>query len=245
MRSYAYLDPRAQLGQGVVLGPGCQVLGPSVIGDGCVLGSGVVIGHPSKATLLASHDLRASTGARLGCRCIVRSGTVVYEGAEIGDDLQAGHNVVVRERARLGRNCALGSGTVIEWETQVGDNARLQSNVVAGETGRIGHNVFIGPMACLTTGRYMLSALVAGGKLTEAEFREAERRSFEAPPYVIEDDVRIGALAVVLAWVRLGRGCVVGAGAVVCNDVPPGGLVVGNPARLIKRLAEGQLHGTR
>ena len=53
----------------------------------------------------------------------------------------------------------------------------------------------------------------------------------------MEDDVRIGANAVILAGVRLGKGCVVAAGAVVSNDVPPGALVAGNPGRLLKRPA--------
>ena len=52
---------------------------------------------------------------------------------------------------------------------------------------------------------------------------------------MIEDDVSIGANATILPGVRLGRGCVVGAGAVVTKDVPPGMTVIGNPAKeLIK-----------
>ena len=52
-------------------------------------------------------------------------------------------------------------------------------------------------------------------------------------PVVIEDDVWIGLNAVILQGVTLGRGCIVGAGAVVTKDVPAGARVVGNPARLL------------
>ena len=55
-----------------------------------------------------------------------------------------------------------------------------------------------------------------------------------ATPVVIEDDVMIGANAVVIEGVRVGRGAVVGAGAIVIKDVPAGAVVVGNPARIIK-----------
>ncbi len=54
-------------------------------------------------------------------------------------------------------------------------------------------------------------------------------------PIVIEDDVFIGARAIVLKGVTIGKGAIVGAGAVVTKDVPPGVRVAGNPARIISR----------
>ena len=51
---------------------------------------------------------------------------------------------------------------------------------------------------------------------------------------VLEDDVLIGANAVVVEGVRIGKGAVVGAGSIVLNDVPAGAVVAGNPARIIK-----------
>lgn len=64
----------------------------------------------------------------------------------------------------------------------------------------------------------------------------------EARRVVVEDDVWIGARVIVLAGVRIGRGSVLGAGAVVARDVPPLSVVVGNPARVIRtRRREGIL----
>ena len=59
-----------------------------------------------------------------------------------------------------------------------------------------------------------------------------------AEPVVIEDNVLIGANAVILEGVRVGHSAVVAAGAVVTEDVPPGWLAAGVPARLIKRKDE-------
>jgi maltose O-acetyltransferase len=55
-------------------------------------------------------------------------------------------------------------------------------------------------------------------------------------PVVIEDDAWLGTSAVVLPGVRVGRGAVVGAGAVVTRDVPPFAVVAGAPARVIRTL---------
>ncbi len=52
---------------------------------------------------------------------------------------------------------------------------------------------------------------------------------------VIGDDVWIGARVIILPGVTIGTGCVVGAGSVLTRDVPPGSVVAGNPARVVKR----------
>ncbi|RYY70023.1 MAG: sugar O-acetyltransferase, partial [Chitinophagaceae bacterium] len=56
----------------------------------------------------------------------------------------------------------------------------------------------------------------------------------------IEDDVWIGAGAIILQGVTVGKKSIVGAGAVVTKDVPPGVVVAGNPARIIKTLKNTQ-----
>lgn len=53
-------------------------------------------------------------------------------------------------------------------------------------------------------------------------------------PVVIEDDVFIGMQSIILKGVTLGKGCVIGAGSVVTRDVPPGAVVAGNPAQMIR-----------
>lgn len=56
---------------------------------------------------------------------------------------------------------------------------------------------------------------------------------------VIEDDVWIGANASILRGTRLGRGCVVGVGAVVTHNIPPFSVAVGNPARIVRSITAG------
>ncbi|MDA0577550.1 MAG: acyltransferase [Verrucomicrobia bacterium] len=61
-------------------------------------------------------------------------------------------------------------------------------------------------------------------------------RADESAPVIVEDNVWIGAGATILKGVRIGRDAVIGTGAVVTDDVPPGAVVAGNPARVVKVL---------
>lgn len=216
-----------------------MILGPHRVGEGTELGRGTIIGHPSKASMLKQRDAQGegipSLGAEIGARCIVRSGTVIYERSKLGNNVQTAHNVVIREDAVLGEGCVLGNGAVVREQAKLGRNVRCMENVVISEGAELGNDIFIGPNVTFTAGRYMTGALQASGKLSQ-EQAEAEEGSFwEGPSVVVEDEVRIGANAVILAGVTLGRGCVVAAGTVVSSSVEPGALVAGNPGRVLRR----------
>jgi len=66
--------------------------------------------------------------------------------------------------------------------------------------------------------------------------RKASPSSGKNAPVVIEDDVFIGMNCLILKGVTLGRGCVVGAGSVVTEDIPAGVIAAGNPARIVRNL---------
>jgi len=109
---------------------------------------------------------------------------------------------------------------------KLGKNILINYNCVLLDTGeiRIGDNVLIGPGTKIVTAKHPL---------------DHERRRVLATTghtVVIEDDVWIGAGAVVLPGVTIGARSVVGAGAVVTKDVPPDTVVVGNPAKVLKKL---------
>ena len=89
----------------------------------------------------------------------------------------------------------------------------------------IGNRVLIGPHVCICTGTHDIDPLV----------RKA--CSSFAFPIVIEDDVWIGASVTILPGVRIGKGSMVAAGAVVAKDVDSGVVVGGVPAKVIKKLS--------
>ena len=74
--------------------------------------------------------------------------------------------------------------------------------------------------------------------LTNAKYPRAPRVKEELQGPHVERGAKIGANATVLPGVRIGEGALVGAGSVVTRDVPPGAVVAGNPARVIKQIHE-------
>lgn len=113
-----------------------------------------------------------------------------------------------------------------EARIEIGDDVGLSGCAIAASKSiKIGNRVLVGSGALITD--------------SDAHALETEARAHGEPgasaPVVIEDDVFIGARAIILKGVTLGRACVVGAGAVVTKDVPAETIVVGNPAKAKRR----------
>lgn len=141
-------------------------------------------------------------------------------------DIGAGTNiwqfVVVLKGAKIGRNCNICAQCFVENDVVVGDCVTVKCGVQLWDGMRIGNRVFIGPNVTFSNDKHPQSL-------------RGESHDWTCQPVLIEDDVSIGANATILPGVHLGKGCVVGAGAVVTKDVPAGITVVGNPARELKK----------
>ena len=122
-------------------------------------------------------------------------------------------------RMRLYRWGGLRIGSATYLNMFVSTLVDLPNNI----TIQIGERVAVAPG--------VVFAAVSGGN----ESRLMTTRPWKKATIVVEDDVWIGANAVILPGVTLGRMSIVGAGAVVTSDVAPGAVVVGVPAREIKR----------
>ncbi|MGH9876795.1 MAG: acyltransferase [Nitrososphaerales archaeon] len=129
-------------------------------------------------------------------------GTVVWSGAVVG------YNV------RCGPGCVIGSNTYIGHDSELGESVRLQHGAFIPNRTKIGSYVFIGPNATLCDDAHP----------------RVNNPSYDARPPRLQDYCSIGAGAVILAGVTIGKHAMVGAGAVVITDVPDWCVVVGNPA---------------
>ena len=111
-------------------------------------------------------------------------------------------------------------------------------DVVIGDHTRIGlHNTIIGPVSI---GSHVNLAQGITVTALNHNFSEPNKRIDEqgvsTQEIVINDDVWIGANAVILPGVTIGSHCVVAAGAVVTKDIPDGSIVAGVPAKIIKQI---------
>lgn len=124
---------------------------------------------------------------------------------------------IIREQVEIGKNAVIMMGAIINIGAVIGDNTMIDMGVVLGGRAIVGKNCHIGAGAVLA------------GVVEPAS----------AVPVIIEDDVLVGANAVVIEGVHVGKGAVVAAGAVVIEDVEPGMVVAGCPAKVIKKKDEG------
>lgn len=115
----------------------------------------------------------------------------------------------------------------------VGDDVNLGLRPILSATTsqiRIGNHVLFGPDVSIFGGNHRIDLV---GRFIST-VTEAEKHAENDRGVIIEDDIWIGARAIILDGVRIGRGAVVAAGAVVTRDVPPYTIVGGVPARILK-----------
>ncbi|MDP9692726.1 UNVERIFIED_ORG: acetyltransferase-like isoleucine patch superfamily enzyme [Arthrobacter globiformis] len=149
----------------------------------------------------------------------------VSDQAILGDGTKVWHLAQVREQANLGANCIVGRGAYVGTGVQIGENTKIQNYALVYEPAKLGKGVFIGPAVVLTNDTYPRS-VSPDGSLKSAH-------DWTPVGVTIEDGASIGARAVCVAPLTVGRWATVAAGAVVTKDVPAFALMAGVPARRI------------
>ncbi len=174
--------------------------------------------------------LRFADQIRLGKGCYLDENVYIHacpQGVEIGPNTYVMHGAILHvynfrnlpaAGIRIGRDSLIGEYTVI----------RGQGGVT------IGDRVYTSPM----------TQLIAVNHVFDDPNQPFIHQGITAQGIVIEDDVWIGNAAIVLDGVRVGRGAVIGAGAVVTRDVPAQAIAVVNPARVIGTRGGGRTEGS-
>ena len=127
---------------------------------------------------------------------------------------------------KIGNHCKVDSFVYFESGVVIGDNCKIRAFVFIPEGVTVEDDVFIGPHVCFTNDKRPRAANPDGSLKGKGDWK-MERT-------LVKKGASIGANATIVGPVVIGEGAIVGAGAVVTKDVPPGHIVAGVPAKTIR-----------
>jgi acetyltransferase-like isoleucine patch superfamily enzyme len=149
----------------------------------------------------------------------VHDRAIVEDGAEIGQGTRVWAFAHVLDGAVIGKECNLGDGAFVETGAKLGNHVTVKNGVYVWEGVTAEDWVFLGPNCTFTNDRFARS------------LRRPKESWLEKT--LLKEGATIGANAVVVCGVTVGRHALVGAGSVVTKDVPDYALVLGNPAKVV------------
>ncbi|HNT53778.1 MAG TPA: acyltransferase [Anaerolineaceae bacterium] len=157
------------------------------------------------------------------------------EFVRIAPDVQLGENVRIYAfvnlyGCRIGADSRIGTFVEIQKGVSVGQRVKISSHTFICEGVTIEDDVFIGHGVMFINDKYPRASTAAGQPQSEADWI--------CVPTRVEQGASIGSNATILCGVTIGAGALVGAGSVVTRDVPPGAVVAGVAARILRQGAK-------
>ena len=198
----------------------------TVLGDGVKVLEHAVVGKQPSLSPRSTAKRDPLEPAVIGDGTIVSTGAIVFAGSTIGADCIVGDQACIRERVTIGKNVVVGRGSLVENDTAIGPRTKIQALAYVTAYSTVEEDVFIAPCVVTTNDNFM---------------GRTERRHELIKGPTIRRGARIGGGAVLLPGLEIGEEAFVGAGAVVTRSVEPRMLVVGNPARVMRAVAEDEL----
>jgi acetyltransferase-like isoleucine patch superfamily enzyme len=198
----------------------------TVLGEGVKILEGAVVGKQPALSPRSTAKRDPLAPTEIGDGTIVSTGAIVFAGTKVGARVILGDQSCVRERVVVGDDVVLGRGSLIENDTTVGARTKIQAGAYITAYSELEDDVFIAPCVVTTNDNFM---------------GRTERRHELIKGPTIRRGARVGGGAVLCPAVEIGEEAFVGAGAVVTKDVPPKALVVGNPARVLRNVADEEL----
>jgi acetyltransferase-like isoleucine patch superfamily enzyme len=183
-----------------------------ILGDNVVVEDFCIIGLPFKRM--------KNEKTIIGDGSVIRAGTIIYAGNQIGVNFQTGNKANIRELNQIGDNVSIGTLSVLEHHITIKDGVRIHSQVFVPEYSIIEERCWLGPNVVLTNARYP----------------NHPRTKKELKGVFIKKNAKIGANTTILPGVVIGRNSLIGAGSVVTKDIVDNMVAAGNPALVLREV---------
>lgn len=227
--NHTIISEEAVIGDDVFVGHNCIIEENVIIADGVyidsntIIRSGTAIGKDSfigANCILGEYQMDFCRDRKfhehkltIGNNALIRSGSILYTGSEIGNHFQTGHQVNVRENAVVGNHVSFGTLSDIQGDCQIGDYVRAHSNVHIAQHTKIDNFVWLFPYVLFTNDPTPPSEDLVGAHVC----------SFAV----------IASRALILPGKVIGQDSLVSAGSTVNKNVEAYSIVSGNPAKKI------------
>ena len=198
----------------------------TIVGEGCKILDYAVVGKQPTLSPRSTAKQEMLPPLELGAGTIVSTGAIVFAGTRLGARVIVGDHACVRERCEIGEDVVIGRGSLVENDSTVGARTKIQAMAYVTAYATLEDDVFLAPCVQTSNDNFM---------------GRTERRHELRKGPTIRRGARIGVGAVLCPAVEIGEEAFVGAGAVVVKDVPPGVVVVGNPARVLRDVPPEEL----
>ena len=151
----------------------------------------------------------------------------IADSVELGEDVKVFHPQLVNlYGCTIGRGSRGGTFVEIQKGARIGANCKISSHTFICEGVTIEDNVIIGHGVMFINDSYPRATAANGNLQTEADWK--------VEPTVVKKGASLGSGATILCGISIGENAIVGAGSVVTKDVPPGSIVAGNPAKVLR-----------
>ena len=221
------IGKNVSLGENITLGYNVIIEDNVCIGDNCYIDSNTIIRSEVKLGENSFIGANCIVGEywmdfcfdrkkhphplAIGKDALIRSGSIIYAGSEIGDGFQTGHQVTIREKSKIGNHVSVGTLSDIQGNCTIGNYVRMHSNVHIGQLSVVDDFVWIFPYVVLTNDPTPPSDDFVGVHIH---------------PFAI-----IATGTVVMPGIEIGQDALVAAGCNVTRKVEPYSVVMGNPGK--------------
>lgn len=152
----------------------------------------------------------------------------IQKGAKIGKGTKIWQNCQILKGAQIGENCVIGHNCFVGSKAKLGNGVKLESNIDVWDLVTLEDYVFVGPSAVFT------NDINPRAKYPKSKFPQYGKWL----PTLVKEGATLGANSTILCDLTIGKWVMIGAGAVVTEDIPDYAIVAGVPAKIIGWICE-------